>query len=153
VTVEIDASCAAVFGLIHDYDRRLDWDTMLKEARLLGGASSAGIGVRSLCTGTWRSGFLALETEYIRFEPGRLAAVRLVNRPPFFENFAASIRHEAIDDGRSRTVYVYSFRSRPRLLAPLLEPVMDLLLQRETRNRLRSLRSYLESGQTAAKHS
>ncbi|MCL4303975.1 MAG: SRPBCC family protein, partial [Anaerolineae bacterium] len=80
ISIEIDAPCAAVFDVIHDYGRRLEWDTMLREARLLGGATAAGIGVRSVCAGTWRSAFLALETEYIRFEPGRVAAVKLTNR-------------------------------------------------------------------------
>ena len=33
----------------------------------------AGLGVRSLCVGTWQSLFLPLETEYIRFTPGKVA--------------------------------------------------------------------------------
>lgn len=50
---------------------------MLRSARLLDGATHAGLGVRSLCAGTWRSAFLALETEYIQFVLGRVAAVKL----------------------------------------------------------------------------
>src|SRR5512143_1919675 len=113
LSIEIDASCDAVFDVIHDYGCRLEWDTMLREARLLGGATAAGMGVRSVCAGTWRSAFLALETEYVRFEPGRVAAVKLTNRPPFFEQFAATIRHDAVGGVRSRTTYIYSFRARP----------------------------------------
>lgn len=143
VSIEIDAPCEVVFDLVHDYGRRLEWDTMLREARLLGGATVAGEGVRSVCVGTWRSAFLALETEYIRFEPGRMAAVKLTNRPPFFERFAATIRHDAVGEARSRTTYICSFQARPRLLAPLLEPVMNTLLRREIRKRLCSLRSFL----------
>jgi hypothetical protein len=144
LTIEIEASCAAVFALIHDYGRRLAWDTMLSDARLLGGATSAGPGARSVCTGTWRTAFLALETEYVSFEPGRVAAVKLVNRPPFFQSFAASIRHEALGERRSRTTYTYSFRARPAWLRPLIEPVIDQLLRRETRMRLEALRRFLE---------
>ncbi|MCK6624634.1 MAG: SRPBCC family protein [Anaerolineae bacterium] len=143
LSVEIDAPGDAVFEIIHNYDCRLEWDTMLREARLLGGASAAAAGVRSVCVGTWRSLFLALETEYVRFEPGRVAAVKLTNQPPFFEHFAATIRHEAIGEGRSRTTYIYFFRTRPRFLAPLLEPIMNMLLKREVRQRLYSLRRYL----------
>jgi hypothetical protein len=123
---------------------------MLREARLLGGATAAGTGVRSVCAGTWRSAFLALETEYIRFEPGRVAAVKLTNRPPFFERFAATIRHDTLSEVRSRTTYIYSFRAHPRFLAPLLEPIMNALLRREVQKRLRSLRRFLES-QTLAR--
>lgn len=145
LSIEIDAPCAAVFDVIHDYDCRLEWDTMLREARLLGGATAAGIGVRSVCAGTWRSAFLALETEYIRFEPGRVAAVKLTNRPPFFERFAATLRHDAVSEGRSRTTYIYAFRARPRFLAPLLEPMMNVMLRWEVQKRLHSLRNFLES--------
>ncbi|GAB4417411.1 MAG: hypothetical protein Fur0044_13060 [Anaerolineae bacterium] len=145
LSVEIDAPGDAVFQVVHDYGCRLEWDTMLQEARLLDGASTAATGVRSVCVGTWRSLFLALETEYVRFEPGRIAAVKLTNRPPFFERFAATIRHEAIGEGCSRTTYIYFFRARPRFLAPLLEPIMNALLKREVRQRLYSLRRYLAS--------
>jgi hypothetical protein len=118
---------------------------MLRQATLLDGAAAAGLGVRSLCVGTWRSAFLGLETEYIRFVPGEVAAVKLTNQLPFFDNFSATIRHTAIADGRSRTTYIYNFRARPRFLAPLLEPIMNVLLKREVHNRLRALRDFVES--------
>ena len=145
VSVEVAASCTAVFNLIHDYGRRLAWDTLLSQACLLDGATEAGLGVRSLCVGTWRGAFLPLETEYIRFEPGRVAAVSLTNQPPFFANFAATIRHEPLCENRSRVIYIYYFQARPRLLAPILEPVMNQLLKRETQKRLYALQIYLEN--------
>ena len=145
VSVEVAASCTAVFNLIHDYGRRLEWDTLLSQACLLDGATEAGLGVRSLCVGTWRGLFLPLETEYIRFEPGRIAAVSLTNQPPFFANFAATIRHEPLGENRSRVIYIYYFQARPRLLAPILEPVMNQLLKRETQKRLHALQIYLEN--------
>lgn len=144
VSVEVAASCTAVFNLIHDYGRRLEWDTMLSEARLLDGATEARLGVRSLCVGTWRGAFLPLETVYIHFEPGQVAAVSLTNKPPFFAHFAATIRHDALSETRSRVTYIYFFRARPRLLAPLLEPVMNVLLKREVRQRLNALCRFLE---------
>ncbi len=143
VSVEVAASCTAVFNVIHDYGRRLEWDTLLSEARLLHGATEAGVGVRSLCVGTWRGAYLPMETEYIRFEPGRAAAVSLTNRPPFFAHFAATIRHEPLSDTRCRVTYIYFFRARPKALAPLLEPIMNLMLRRETKQRLQALRRYM----------
>jgi hypothetical protein len=144
ITIDLPASCDTVFAVIHDYSCRLDWDTMLRSARLLGGATQAGLGVRTVCAGTWRSAFLALETEYIQFAPGRAAAVKLTKRPWFFDRVAATMRHHAGGAACSRLVYTYSFRARPRWLAPVLEPLMHVLLQREVRQRLRGLRSYLE---------
>ncbi|MFZ1395813.1 MAG: hypothetical protein WAS33_02895, partial [Candidatus Promineifilaceae bacterium] len=61
----------------------------------------------------------------------------------FFEACAATIRHESLGGNRSRVTYIYFFRARPRLLAPLLEPVMNVLLKRETQKRLDALRHYL----------
>ncbi len=68
-----------------------------------------------------------------------MAAVRLTNRPPFFRRFAATIRHESLGDARSRTTYIYSFRARPAFLAPLLEPIMKVMIDREIRHRLGAL--------------
>lgn len=144
ISIEIGASCETVFDAVHDYGRRLEWDSMLSQARLLAGATAARVGVRSLCVGTWRGAFQAMETEYIRFERGKVAAVKLTNRPALFHRFAATIKHHPIDRARSRTTYVYSFQARPRLLAPLLEPLMDALIAREVRGRLRSLRDFVE---------
>lgn len=141
-TIDIHASCEAVFDVLHDYGIRLRWDTMLSEARLLGGAEKAGKGVRSLCVGTWRSGYVPMETEYVSFERGKVAAVRLTNHPPMFETFSASIRHVALEDGLSRTTYTYSFRVHR--LATIVEPLVERMIARETRARLAALRDFLE---------
>ena len=146
LSIEIAAPCEVVFDLVHDYDRRLEWDSMLSQALLLGGATAAAVGVRSRCVGTWKSGFLPMETEYVTYERGRVAAVRMTNRPAFFDRFAATIKHEPLGEARSRLTYIYSFGAKPRLLAPLLEPVMQRMLAREVRDRLRSLQQALELG-------
>ena len=56
--IEIRASPEAIFDLIHDYPRRLEWDPFLKEACLLEGAGAAGLGVKARCTA--RNGFAGL---------------------------------------------------------------------------------------------
>ena len=88
---------AVVFELLHDYDRRLEWDTLLREARLTRGHKVAEKGATSLCVGKPFFGLIGIETRYLTFVPGSIAAVEMINRPPFFEHFAASIRHE--DEG------------------------------------------------------
>jgi hypothetical protein len=145
--VEVDASCETVFDLIHDYGRRLSWDTMLSQARLLGGAAAAGVGVRTRCVGNWKSGFLAMETEYVQFIRARVSAVKLTNHPPFFRSFAATIQHEATGQASSRVTYIYSFRAHP-----ILEPIMDASIAHEVRARLDSLRDYLAGGRLLGHH-
>ena len=48
ITVEMPVSSAEVFALLHNYDRRLEWDTLLSSARLTRGSTKAGKGACSL---------------------------------------------------------------------------------------------------------
>lgn len=88
-------------------------------------------------------GWHRLKTEYISFKPPAVAAVKMLNRPPFFETFAATLRHRDTADGGSTVEYIYHFTARPRWLRWLLHPVMNAVFRWETRKRLRSLRRYL----------
>ena len=112
VVEEMPASCETVFDLVHDYARRLEWDTLLRAAFVEGGAA-AGTGAVAVCRGRWWVGGLSFRTVYVSFERGRVAAVEMLNRPPLFERWAASIRHEPLDERKSRLVYTYHFRARP----------------------------------------
>ena len=138
-TETLPASCEEAFDLTHDYDLRLAWDTLLSEAYLEDGAKVAAKGATATCVGRgWLSRF-ALTTV---FDRPNVAAVKLVNRPPFFETWAASIRHEPAGEGQSTLTYTYNFTARPRWLAWLLEPVMAWFFARETRQRLAAMRVY-----------
>ena len=143
-TIEINAPAGRVFSLVHDYDRRLEWDTMLSEATILGGEVEADVGVETRCVGGWRSLWIPMVTRYVSFRPGEVAAVELTGRPPFFKHFAATIRHRDLGNGRSSVSYIYSFRAKPRFLAGLLEPLMDRALRREVCGRLESLKRVVE---------
>ena len=136
----IPASAEKVFALVHDYKKRLEWDTLLKEAYLEPEFVEAGRGAISVCRGkSWLGGF-ALRTEYISFEKDKVAAVKLLNRPPFFDTFAASIRHIAIDENRSEIIYKVNFTAKPRFLRPFLHPFMRFVFALETRKRLKALK-------------
>ena len=139
---QMPVGSAEVFALLHDYDRRLEWDTLLKEARLTRGCSRAERGATSLCVGTPLFGLVGMETRYVSFEPGVVAAVKLVNRPPFFHDFAASIRHQD-NAGGSMATYQFRFVAKPRPLRWLLEPIMLAMLERETATRLEALSRFL----------
>lgn len=121
---------------------RFTWDTMLREAYVVGGGA-AGKDVVTGCSGKWLVGGLSLETVYVSFQRGKVAAVKMINSPPFFAKWAASIRHEALGAGKSRIIYTWNFSAKPRALAWLLEPVMALFFRWETRKRLKALRRKL----------
>lgn len=144
VSEEMPASCADVFALVHDYDRRLTWDTLLREAYVEGDAPP-GPGVITVCSGRWLIGGLSLRTVYVSFVPGVVAAVKMLNQPPFFGRWAASIRHEELGEKRSRITYTYNFRARPRWLRFLLEPILAVVFRWETRRRLKALRAKLSA--------
>ena len=142
VSVVIPASSADVFDLLHDYDRRLSWDTLLSAAYLTDGSTAAGLGAASVCVGRGTLSGIALKTIYVAYDRPRLAAVKMVNRPRWFDTWAASVRHDDLAPCQSRVTYTWTFTARPRWLAWLLEPVMNAIFRRETRKRLAALRRH-----------
>lgn len=140
----IPAPSGAVFDLLHDYSRRLEWDTLLQAAYLEDGAKVAAKGVTAVCVGRKSLGSIALKTVYVAFERPIVAAVRMVNAPLFFESWAASIRHEDVSDRESRLTYKFQFMARPKLLRFVLEPLMHRVFVWETRKRLRALRAFFD---------
>jgi hypothetical protein len=140
----IPAPSADVFRLLHDYGRRLEWDTLLRAAYLTEGHTQAQLGAVSVCQGKTHLGRIALKTRYVSFRPPEVAAVKMVNRPPFFEKFAATIRHGDLTGSSSFVEYHYNFVARPRWLRFLLHPLMNTLFRWETRKRLRALKHFFE---------
>jgi hypothetical protein len=144
VTEEIPASSAEVFALLHDYSRRLGWDTLLRAAYLEQPATRAELGAVSVCVGRRRLGGIAIRSRYVAFRPPQLAAVEMLNQPPFFASFAASIRHQDLAPARSSVTYRFTFTAKPRLLRFVLHPIMTLIFRAETKKRLRALKAFIK---------
>ncbi len=141
VTEQMPVPSAAVFDALHDYGRRLEWDTLLRRAEVVGD-QPPGPDVETVCTARWLLGGYGFRTRYVTFRRPTLAAVTLT-RPVFvFATWAASIRHRD-EDGGSLLTYTFTFTCRPRLLAPLVEPVARFAFGVETRRRLAALRRFL----------
>ncbi len=138
-SIELSAEPRVAFELIHDYQRRLKWDPLLKDARLLNGATEAAVGVRSLCVGRDHLMAAAVEAEYITFNPPHVAAVKMTRGPWFFDKFAATIRHQSLGPNQSRVTYRYSLEVRPRFLRWVLNPLLCAIFSWETRRRLEAL--------------
>jgi len=138
----IPAPATEVFDLLHDYRRRLEWDTLLQKAYLEDDFPEARKGAISVCQGRVILGGFALRTEYVSFERGKVAAVKMLNRPPFFDTFAASIRHADTSDNESEIIYKVNFTARPKFLRPILHPLMKAVFAWETRRRLASLKEF-----------
>lgn len=141
---EIPASAEEVFDLLHDYQKRLEWDTLLSEAYLEPEFKEAKLGAITVCRGRLILGGFPLRTEYISFQRGKIAAVKLLNRPPFFETFAASISHSNLPNDSSEIVYTFNFTAKPTFLQFILHPIMSKIFVSETKKRLESLKRYFE---------
>ena len=138
----IPASAVAVFDLLHDYQRRLEWDTLLQKAYLEEDFPESCKGAIAVCQGRAVLGGFALRTEYVSFERGKVAAVKMLNQPPFFDTFAASIRHTDIAENQSEIVYKVNFTARPKFLRRILHPLMKAIFVWETRKRLAALKEF-----------
>lgn len=141
-SIEVAAEPGVLFELSQDYGRRLEWDPFLREARLLGGASRAGVGVRAWCAARFGPG---METRYVSYNPPGACAVEMTRGPWFLRSFAGSWRFERIAPGRSRVDFSYNLAGRPRFLTPLLQAAFA----RESRRRLRAFRDFAERGRPA----
>ncbi|MGH3804971.1 MAG: SRPBCC family protein [Pseudonocardiaceae bacterium] len=138
VSHTMPASCEKVFALIHDYHRRLEWDTLLRSAYTEGDEAPAK-GVVAVCTARRALGGYSFRTRYVTYHPPKLSAITLESRPPFFASWAASIRHEPIADGTSTATYTMTFKCKPSWLAPVLGPIARVMFRRETARRLAAL--------------
>jgi hypothetical protein len=142
----IPAPSSAVFDLLHDYARRLEWDTLLQAAYLDDGAVVAAKGITTVCVGRKSLGSIAIKTVYVAFDRPTLAAVKMVNAPLLFQFWAASISHEDISVHESRLTYKFHFTTKPRLLRFILDPLMERLFVWETRKRLQALKAFFTKG-------
>lgn len=137
--IQIACPAEQVFDYTQDYGQRLVWDTFLREAVLLDGATEAGQGVRSWCVSKHGIG---LETEYVSFRRPTVAAIRLTRPMSIFSAFAGSWRFEPLGPGLTNTIFTYSFALRFPL-APF-GPLVRFVLAANVRGRLRDLKAQLE---------
>lgn len=125
-----------IFWWMQDYDRRLEWDPFLSEARLVGGATRAGLGVRAWCVDQAGRG---METEYVSFRPPNRVAVKMTKGPWMFRAFAGAWIYREVDAERTNVTFRYHVEARPRV-ALVTDFVLEKVFAREMRLRLDALR-------------
>ena len=151
IAITIDATAEQVFDVVHDYEIRTDWDTLLRSARMEGNRVPEQ-GAGAVCAARWYLGGLVFRTRYVTFNRPVVAAVTLVKPYFIFENWSASIRHREVAargtnsaDGASEVIYTLNLRCRPTRFARPLEVVAMKAFELETRRRLRALKRYIEA--------
>jgi hypothetical protein len=111
---------------------RLKWDPFIAGQHFLGGAVTAGKGVR---TRTRSRLGLGMVSEYVSYAPPKNVGMTMVSGPWFFDNFGGGWRFTA-DRGGTRAVWKYTFSCRPAMLRPVMERIGTWLLGREIEKRI-----------------
>lgn len=137
------ASADVVFDAFHYHRWRQRWDSLVHATHVLDGAPCPFVGATSANTGGGLLRSLSMQTRFISYEPGKLAAATMCASSFPFASWSASMRHRAEAGGRSVMVYTYSFATRPAALRAVMEPVVKLAFDWQTRKRFRRMQQFL----------
>lgn len=107
--INIDSTQEIVFDYTQDYNNRLNWDTFLKKAVLIDGASNAKKGAKAYCVA--KNG-LGMETEYVSFNRPKVTAVKMTKGPFLFKSFLGSWTFTQLTNEVTEVTFLYSFELR-----------------------------------------
>ena len=138
-TKEIECSPEFAFDYTQDYNQRLLWDSFLRKAILIEGATSASKGVKAYCEA--KNGF-GMITEYVSFNRPKATAIRMTKGPFMFKSFLGSWTFKEMQNDLTEVIFLYSFQLRfPFSLA---KGLIKKNLQSNVRKRLNDLKKNIE---------
>lgn len=137
------ASADVVFDAFHYHFWRLRWDSLVRATCVEGGAPCPFVGAVTYSNGAGALRRLSMQTQFVSYDPPRVAAAAMVERSFPFERWAASMQHRAEATNRSLLIYTYTFRVGPAALRWMLEPIVALIFNWQTRRRFARLRAFL----------
>src|SRR5689334_1757198 len=140
LSIVIDCKAQEAFDYTQDYDSRLKWDTFLRRAELMNGATKAGKGASAYCEA--KNG-LGMVTEYVSFNRPKATAIRMTNGPYMFKSFLGSWTFKDIGNDQTEVIFLYSFTLR--FPFNLITPIIKNNLVSNVRQRLVDLKRNLES--------
>lgn len=140
--VTIACSPMEAFDYTQDYNNRLKWDTFLKRAELIDGATEANKGVKAYCV--TRNG-MGMVTEYVSFNRPKATAIKMAQGPYLFKTFLGSWTFKELGNQQTQVIFLYSFKLRfPFNFATLL---IKRNLRMNVKQRLLDLKTNLENKQ------
>lgn len=140
-TEKIQLKCSSDFAFMYtqDYTQRLNWDTFLKKAELIDGATKADKGVKAYCVS--KNGF-GMVTEYVSFNRPKSTAIKMTKGPFMFKTFHGSWTFREIEQDATEVTFLYSFQLRfPFNLATIL---IKRNLRANVQQRLADLKKNIE---------
>ena len=141
--IEINCAPGVEFDFTQDYDRRLNWDTFLKKADLIEGATEAAKGVKAYCVA--KNG-LGMETEYVSFNRPKATAIKMTKGPFMFRSFLGSWTFKETQINLTEVTFLYSFTLR--FPFTMIQKVIQRNLRSNVRQRLIDLKKNIEDTTT-----
>lgn len=138
-SIEINCDPVVAFDFTQDYDQRLIWDTFLKQADLIDGATKADKGVKAYCVA--KNG-LGMVTEYVSFNRPKATAIKMIKGPFMFKTFLGSWTFKALKPNLCEVIFLYSFKLR--FPFSLFSKMVKSNLESNVRQRLIDLKTNLE---------
>lgn len=142
---EMPASAEVVFDTFHYHQWRARWDTLVDATHVIGDAPCPFVGAVTENSGGGMLRGLSMRTQFVSYDRPRIAAASMLGSSFPFTKWAASMQHDAIDDQRSVMVYTYTFHAGPAVIGWLIEPVVKLIFDWQTRRRFACMRAFLAS--------
>ena len=134
---------AVVFDAFHHQHWRRQWDSLVRNTRISGGGEHPFVGAVTDSGGAGLLRGLSMRTCFVTYQRPRLAAAAMQGESFPFSRWAASMKHLPGSSGHSVLAYTYTFEVKPRALRWLLEPVVRLAFNRQTRRRFERLQQFL----------
>ena len=141
--IVISSDQTHVFDFTQNYENRLLWDSFLKRAELIEGASKAERGVKAFCIA--RNGF-GMVTEYVSFNRPKATAIKMTRGPYMFKTFLGSWTFKGIENELTEVTFLYSFKLR--FPFNLVTWLVRNNLKSNVRQRLRDLKTNIENRRT-----
>lgn len=137
--IEIMCNPEFAFDYTQDYSQRLTWDTFLKRAELINGATKADLGVKAFCVA--KNG-IGMETEYVSFKRPKTTAVKMTKATSIFKSFLGSWTFKEIQPNLTEVIFLYSFQLR--FPFSIITSLIKRNLQFNVKQRLRDLKTNIE---------
>lgn len=144
IEFDMPASAAVVFDAFHYHYWKARWDSLVNDTHVTDGAACPFVGAISENNGAGWLKVLSMRTQFLTYDRPYLAAAKMLGHSFPFTRWAASMQHQAIDSNRSTMIYTYNFKSGPKFISWLLEPIVKSIFERKTKDRFKRLQEFLK---------
>lgn len=143
LSFSMPARADIVFDAFHFHEWKGRWDSLVGDTQVQNGASCPSVGATTENAGAGVLRALSMRTRFIQYDRPRLAAATMVGSSFPFAQWAASMRHEPVRPDQSLLIYTYTFQTGPQPMRWLMEPPVEWIFVRKTRDRFKRLEKFL----------